>query len=518
MRPTRLALVAVITAAMVIGLVPVASAVPKRDRATLMEYAEDTWRSFEAMVEPSTGLVADNIKGDLKPATRSAFTSPTNIGGYLWSTVVARDLHIINRREAYQRMSQTLDSVAQLERHEASGMFYNWYDPTTLEMLRIWPEDGSTVYPFLSSVDNGWLAAALMVVGSAEPRLRKEANAIFETMDFGFYYDPNAKADVGLIRGGFWVEQPPGCSTLDNYRNRGPEVYYTCHHYGAFNTEPRIASYIGIATGQIPPEHYFGPWRTFPAENCDFGWSEQGGIGEWREYLGVQVWEGAYLYDDNYLVPTWGGSMFEALMPDLFVPEATWGADSWGVNHPMFVQAQIHHGLVEADYGYWGFSPSSNPAGGYREYGVDLVGIDEPGYTSDQERTSADIGYVTVSGKVCRPPKPLPEEYGDGVVTPHAAFLALPYAPDEALQNLANLRKDFDVYGPGGFFDAVAVRSGTVAERYLSLDQAMIMAAIGNELRPDMVKRYFVDREFRKALRPLMSMESFLSRPAGDQR
>ena len=120
MRPTRLALVAVITAAMVIGLVPVASAVPKRDRATLMEYAEDTWRSFEAMVEPSTGLVADNIEGDLEPATRSAFTSPTNIGGYLWSTVVARDLRIINRREAYQRMSQTLDSVAQLERHEAS--------------------------------------------------------------------------------------------------------------------------------------------------------------------------------------------------------------------------------------------------------------------------------------------------------------------------------------------------------------------------------------------------------------
>jgi hypothetical protein len=72
------------------------------------------------------------------------------------------------------------------------------------------------------------------------------------------------------------------------------------------------------------------------------------------------------------------------------------------------------------------------------------------------------------------------------------------------------------VYGPGGFFDAVAVRSGTVAARYLSLDQAMIMAAIGNELRHDLVKQYFVDDEFREALRPLMAMESFLSRPAGD--
>ena len=514
MRRTKLALAAVITMVMVAGLVAPASAASKQER-TLMRYAVDTWRSFEAMVEPSTGLVADNIEGDLDPSTRSAFTSPTNIGGYLWSTVVARDLRIISKREAYQRMSQTLATVAQLEQHDDSGMFYNWYSPTTLEVLRVWPEDGSTVYPFLSSVDNGWLAAALMVVGDAEPRLRAQADAIFDTMDFGFYYDPQAKADVGLLRGGFWVEQPPGCSTLANYRDRGPDVYYTCHHYGAFNTEPRIASYIGIATGQIPPEHYFGPWRTFPDENCDFGWSEQDGIGEWREYLGVRVWEGAYEYNDNYLVPTWGGSMFEALMPDLFVPEARWGADSWRVNHPRFVQAQIHHGLVEADYGYWGFSPSSNPDGGYREYGVDLVGMDEPGYTSDQERTTADIGYVTISGVVCREGRPLPTDYGDGVVTPHAAFLALPYAPDEALRNLAKLRRNFDVYGAGGFYDAVAVQSGTVAKRYLSLDQAMIMAAIGNELRDDMIKGYFVDREVRRALRPLMAMESFLFGPTG---
>jgi hypothetical protein len=55
-----------------------------------------------------------------------------------------------------------------------------------------------------------------------------------------------------------------------------------------------------------------------------------------------------------------------------------------------------------------------------------------------------------------------------------------------------------------------------VAQRYLSLDQAMIMAATGNELRQDMIKQYFVDDEFREVLRPLMAMESFLSRPAGD--
>ena len=111
------------------------------------------------MVDETTGLPADNISGNLREGTRSAYTSPTNIGGYLWSTVVARDLRIIDGQEAYERMSETLDAVAQLDRHDDSGMFANWYNPATLEVLRIWPEDGNTVHPFLSSVDNGWLAA-----------------------------------------------------------------------------------------------------------------------------------------------------------------------------------------------------------------------------------------------------------------------------------------------------------------------------------------------------------------------
>ena len=52
-------------------------------------------------------------------------------------------------------------------------------------------------------------------------------------------------------------------------------------------------------------------------------------------------------------------------MPTLFVPEERWGPGSWGVNHPLWVRAQIHHGLTEAGYGYWGFSPANMPEGGY---------------------------------------------------------------------------------------------------------------------------------------------------------
>jgi hypothetical protein len=198
--------------------------------------------------------------------------------------------------------------------------------------------------------------------------------------------------------------------------------------------------------------------------------------------------------------------MFEALMVPLFVPEEKWGPRSWAVNHPLYVRAQIEHGLQQAGYGYWGFSPSSDPAGGYREYGVDELGLDGAGYTSDEERTTDDQPYAGCPG---REGSPAPTSYGDGVVTPHASFLALRYAPDAAVANLAKLRANFDAYGKGGFYDAVAVRSGRVAKRYLSLDQGMEMAALGNALADDDMRRYVSRGAMEQKLRPLMEMEQF---------
>jgi hypothetical protein len=465
-------------------------------RATLERYAADTWQSFLLMLSPATGLPSDNVSA---AGVRARYTSPTNIGAYLWSTLAARDLGIITPAEARTRIARTLESLARLERHPASGQFYNWYDPDTGAKLRVWPADGSTVHPFLSSVDNGWLAAALIMVSNAVPQARAEAEAILAGMDFGFYYDPAA----GLIRGGFWDEPPPGCSVLDNYRDRGPDVYYTCHHYGALNTEPRIASYIGIAWGQIPPSHYYRMWRTFP-NTCDWSWQEMRPDGVTRTYLGVDVFEGHYRYRGMRIVPSWGGSMFEALMVTLFVPEEDWAPESWGVNHPLYVQAQIEHGLEEADYGYWGFSPSNNPDGGYREYGVDPIGLEPNGYASDQERTFVDYGF-----EPCRPGAPEPTDYGRGVVTPHASFLALEYDREAALANLANLEQDFAVYGEGGFYDAVDVVTGTVSRYYLALDQGMVMAALANELRNDRLRHLFTSGEVTAQVRPTIAPEEF---------
>ena len=482
-----------------------AAAPPGADRA-LRSYAVDTWRSMVAMTDPRTGLVADNIGGDLAAGSRSTYTSPTNIGGLMWSAVVARELGIISRKEARDRIGKALDTLARLDHHEPSGMFYNWYDPRDGSVVRVWPEDGATVYPFLSSVDNGWLAAALRVVKGAVPELRAKADRILSRMDFGFYYNPAATTPFGasgLIAGGFWDEPPAGCS------QQRDGVWFTCNHYDITVTEPRIATYLGIGAGQIPPEAYFNTMRTLPA-TCDWSWHEMRPVGFDTSYLGVPVYEGAYRYRGIQFVPSWGGDMFEALMPDLFVPEAAWAPDSWGRNHPATVAGQIEHGLNDAGYGYWGFSPASDPNGGYMAWGVDAMGMDTDGYPSDVEKSTYDAGFGD-----CRPAGPEPS-YGDGVVTPHAAFLALPYAKGPVVDNLARLKADFDAYGPGGFYDAIAVGSGTVAKRYLSLDQAMIMAALGNELAHDVVRRSFVTKDFERRIRPLIGQETF-NVPAGQE-
>jgi hypothetical protein len=144
----------------------------------------------------------------------------------------------------------------------------------------------------------------------------------------------------------------------------------------------------------MPPRQYFGPWRAFPDSCEQFGWQEMRPVGFDRRYFGVDVFEGAYRYQGVRITPNNGGSAFEALMVPLFVPEEAWGAGSWRVNHPLGVQAHIHHGLVEAGYGYWGFSPADVPEGGYRAWGVDALGTAANGYPSNEDNTFVDYGHA----------------------------------------------------------------------------------------------------------------------------
>jgi hypothetical protein len=471
-------------------LLPVAGAPAQLSPGPLQRYAEGTWASFAAMTDEQSGLPADTLKAD---GTRSVQTSTTNIGAYMWSALVAERLGIIDHSETVERLGKTLTTLERLERHAPSGQYFNWYDHRTGEKLTIWPPTGATLVPHLSSVDNGWLAVGLRVVASRVPELRAQAQRLFDSMDFGFYYRP----EVNRI--------------LFHY---APDTGAAPCCYDTIVSESRIASYIGIEKGELPQRHYYGAWRSFP-DGCDWSWQETRPVGFHRTLFGEHVFEGAYRYNGTRVTPSWGGSMFEALMPALFLPEERWGPGSWGSNHPLTVRAQIHHGMIEAGYGYWGFSPANVPEGGYSVYGVDAIGMDPSGNPSNEDRTLVDRGYAGCPGREPTPDPPA-SAYTNGVVTPHAAFLGLRWAPGETIDNLRRLERDFPgLYGEWGFRDTVNVDSGFVSEYHLSLDQGIIMAAIGNALGDDMLRRAFVTEATERTVRPVIGVEEFNSDPRG---
>jgi cyclic beta-1,2-glucan glucanotransferase len=149
--------------------------VSPQDVRLLRSTARRTWRFFEAFVGANDSfLPPDNFQEDPKPVLAHR-TSPTNIGLYLGSTVVARDLGWLGSLDTLERLETTLATLGRLERFR--GHFYNWYDTTDLRPLE--PR-------YVSTVDSGNLASQLVVLGNAcrgaidRPLLDREAFAGIE--------------------------------------------------------------------------------------------------------------------------------------------------------------------------------------------------------------------------------------------------------------------------------------------------------------------------------------------------
>jgi hypothetical protein len=491
-------LIALAATTLVLGVVagPAPATAQASDRARLMRYAEATWASFVAMVDTPSGLPTDQLHAD---GTTDVQTSTTNIGAYLWSAVAAQRLGIIGRAELVSRLSTTVGTLEHMETYQDTGQFYNWYDHRDGSKLTTWPPNPGDpgFHPILSSVDNAWLATGLRIVANTmagtAPELASRAGAIYDAMDFGFYYVPAQNR------------------VLFHFRPDDPAASPCC--YDTVVSESRIVDYIGISKGELPRKEYYGRWRSFP-DTCDYSWQETRPAGFTRLYDGVPVYDGSYPYGSTRLTPSWGGSMFEALMPSLFVPEETWGAGSWRENHPYTVDAQIDHGLNVAQYGVWGFSPSNTPEGGYGAYGVDAAGMDPNGMASNEDGTLVDHGFAGCPGRDPQPDPPA-SAYTNGVVTPHAAFLALRYRPAAAMTDLSRLEAMPGVYGTYGFADSVNVGTGHPSQGYLSLDQGMVMASIANALDDDVLRDAFVTPAMERTLRPVLGVEEFNIQPRG---
>lgn len=421
---------------------------PQDSHAFLLRLARDTWRGLDALTDREHGLPLDTIRfaqGSVAPekSRLGDYTSPTNIGMYILAVVAATELDFITRQDALKKLDKTLSTLERLETFQ--GFFFNYYDTTSLERTS----------HFVSSVDSAWLTAGLMVMRMAFPELHERSTRLIEQGDYGWFYDDVEQR----LSQGYYVNL--------NY----PSEY----HYGLLYTEGRVASLIAIGKGDVPEEHWFKLDRTLP---LDYSWQSLAPKSRERKPVrGVEMTGGYYQREGVKYVPSWGGSLFEALMPTLVVDENKYAPRSLGMNNRIHATIHRRFALEKLKYPVWGMSPSSTVQGDrYSEFGV---------------------WYLGSAG------------YKNGVITPHASALALDTIPKAAVANLRKLVELYDIYGEYGLYDAVDPRSGKVAPKYLVLNQGMVFIALANYLKDRVIQRYFAADPIAAKSLPVIGVERF---------
>ncbi|MFN2376726.1 MAG: glucoamylase family protein [Candidatus Binatia bacterium] len=422
---------------------------PRKHEDFLWRVARDTWTGLQAYTDRENGLVIDNVRvvGGLVPplALRVGdYTNITNIGLQLAAIVAARRMGLLSDADARQQSSRVLDTLATLERHD--GYFFNYYDTTTLEPTS----------SFLSFVDTAWLMAGLIVTRQGFPELEKTVNELLEPLDLHWFYD----ASTGLMSHGYYAHR----RLLSTYQ------------YGTFYTEARLGSVIALGKGDAPVSHWYAMTRAIKPRcveaECPKFHRLRYFNAEGRERNVTHFRWRSFDY-----VPSWGGSMFEALMPRLVLDENRWAPQSLGVNGQAHALLQKSYATEALGYPVWGMSPCISPATGrYAEFGVQGLGS---------------------------------HGYAENVVTPHAAALALAVAPDDAVEALMEMARRYDIYGPYGFYDAVEPATGKVAYDQLALDQLMLFLAVANHLTGDEIPELFASDPWIRPALGLLAEERF---------
>jgi len=256
----------------------------------------------------------------------------------------------------------------------------------------------------------GKLTADLAEIAEIADRFTRE-------MDFEFLYDRSRD----LFHLGFDVS----AGELD------------FHHYDLLASEARLAGLFAVTRGDAPPRHWLHLGRPF---GPDGGWP---------------------------VLLSWGGSMFEYLLPAQFTRTPPDSLLERGYRQA--IRAQVRHGRRHG--APWGLSeaayrkPSNREGYGYRAFGVPALAL----------RRGAD--------------DPL-------VVAPYASALALPFRPTEATRNLERLRER-GMLSDYGFYESLDLGprgSGTEGEpvrAFMAHHQGMTLLGIDNCLydRP-MVSRF----------------------------
>ncbi|HET9952641.1 MAG TPA: glucoamylase family protein [Candidatus Eisenbacteria bacterium] len=412
-----------------------------RDREFLWSAARRTWKYFaESMGDAGHWLPPDNIQ-EVPERQVAERTSPTNIGMALLATLSAHDLGFLDPGDALDRIDRTITTVEGLEKYE--GHLLNWYDTANLAPLQ--PR-------YVSTVDSANLAGALVALAVGLRRLALEpdlqagsrghaaavadrADALANAMDFKFLYDEGRR----IFSIGFRLADMEGPGRLDT------------SHYDLLASEARLASFIAIAKGDVPQEHWF------------------------------QLGRGLVSAGGTPTLVSWSGSMFEYLMPLLILRQYP---DTL-LHHSCrsAVRAQIAHGRSHGVP--WGISESAFNA------------VDRHGIYQYKAFGVPDLGLK----------RGLAE---DLVIAPYASALAAMIDPVEATANLRRLSRaggegDFGFYdaldytpretekahdhaAPWGSARPVAVKA------FFAHHQGMTVVALANALLNDrMVARFHAD-------------------------
>ncbi len=345
----------------------------RADRDYLRQRAAELWRYFaEFSTAQEHFLPPDNVQ-EQPPVGAAHRVSPTNAGLAAASAAAACDLELIAPEEALSYLARLTDTLERLPR--CLGHFYNWYDTRTL--LPLHPATVSTV-------DSGNLCACLTVAArfaaeQGDEKLAARLGALLGAMDFSPLYDRS--------RGLFYICYDParGCGTGG--------------WYDLLASEARLTSYFAVARGDVPLVH-------------------------WRRLSRAQ------LRKDGYRgLASWSGTMFEYLMPELFLP----------VERGSLVDESSRFCL----YAQMRAAPTGLP-----------WGVSESAFFSLDSR----LNY-RYKAHGC-PALALRREAGDEyVVAPYASFLALSVRPAEAVKNLRRLER-FGALGRRGFYEALDFTPG----------------------------------------------------------
>lgn len=303
----------------------------KDARSELKDLAAKIWSFYDRYVtKDESWLPPDNVQYDPKELIAHR-TSPTNIGLYLASVMMARDLGFLDTPEMINRIKATLKTIAAMEKW--NGHLLNWYDTTTAEPL---------LPKYVSTVDSGNFVAYLMVVRQGllewqqtESKFQMEMEQLITEIDQyieNTNFKPLYNSDERLFSLGYHVDTLQKDTTL----------------YDLLASESRQASFVAIALGQIPVSHWFSLGRTMT------------------------------LSGKNKTLLSWSGTMFEYMMPSLIMPtyrNTIWDSTYRGVIHRQTEYADKNHvpmGISES--GYYGFDYQFNYQ--YRAFGVPGLGLD----------------------------------------------------------------------------------------------------------------------------------------------